>query len=69
MKKALSTLIFCSIVFSISAQEWTKEIKKANPDFYDIQKAFNEYYKTHIPSWEADDDYGAKSLSEWKIHE
>lgn len=63
MKKVLFALFV--ITFSgLNAQEWAKNITKPNPDFYDIQQAFNEYYKTHVPSWEADDDF--KAFKRWE---
>lgn len=58
MKKSIIAL-FLGASFFANAQEWAKNINKPNPNFYDIQAAFNEYYKTHIPSWEADNDYQA----------
>ncbi len=63
MKKSILAFLFCSS-FLANAQEWAKGITKANPNFYDIQDAFNEYYKTHISSWEADDDY--KAFKRWE---
>lgn len=63
MKKAF-LLSFAILAFVSKGQEWAKHITKANPNFYDIQKAFNEYYKNHMPSWEADDDY--KAFKRWE---
>lgn len=63
MKKII-TFLFVFAAITAVAQEWAKNITQSNPNFYDIQKAFNEYYETHIPSWEADDDY--KAFKRWE---
>ncbi len=39
-------------------QQWTKNLaNKTNPGFYEIQKAFNEYYQDKIIDWTADGEY------------
>ncbi len=64
MKKLFSLLFFLSALTQLNAQEWTKNITRSDPNFYEMQKAFNEYYETHISSWEADDDY--KAFKRWE---
>ncbi len=59
MKKTFALLAVFSafITININAQEWAKGIKAdPNATFYDIQKAFNDYYKDRESNrW--DDDY------------
>ncbi len=64
MKKYFTLLFLLNAYFAMNAQEWTKLITKPNPNFYDMQNAFNKYYETHISSWEADDDY--KAFKRWE---
>ena len=64
MKKVYLTLLVLTGYVALS-QEWAKNITKPNLNFYDIQQAFNEYYKTHVPSWEADDDFKAFKRCEY----
>ncbi len=63
-KKLFLFIVFCSSLSSF-AQEWTTEIKKADPNFYDLQTAFNNYYKAHPPGWNSDDDY--KAFKRWEF--
>lgn len=56
MKKLLTlTGLLCS--FSLLSQDWAKTIKSETPTFFELQNAFNEYYKTNPPSWNDDGEY------------
>ncbi len=63
MKKtflSLSLLSFICCGTAGFAQSWTNNqelINNPNPNFYDMQKAFNEYYKDKIIDWQDDDSY------------
>lgn len=58
MKKNLLFLIIAFASTGIFAQRWTENLKSVpHPTFYDMQKAFNDYYKDRIADWEGDDEY------------
>jgi photosystem II stability/assembly factor-like uncharacterized protein len=73
MKKKLLTIILAILCLSINAQEWTKNIKTSKPNFFEIQKAFNDYQKdneTELKSStsnnkEKDGDYEKFKRWEW----
>ena len=55
MKTSLRILLFTLIMIFISqnsiAQKWLERLKnKDSVNFFDIQKAFNDYWKDKIPS-------------------
>lgn len=39
------TLLFLIIVIHVNAQEWMNSLRNSNPNFFEIQKAFNDYWK------------------------
>jgi len=41
----------------IFSQDWTQNIKSANPDFYEMQNAFNDFYKNKIIEWGSDKEW------------
>ncbi|HKR04704.1 MAG TPA: T9SS type A sorting domain-containing protein [Bacteroidia bacterium] len=60
MNKTLFNCIVILLLASVNGytQEWTKNLNvKTNPDFYDMQKAFNDYYADKIIDWTADGEY------------
>lgn len=49
MKKLLAGILFLAAAFlfsnPLSAQDWVSKMKDPNTNFFDVQKAFNTYYK------------------------
>ncbi|PCI93606.1 MAG: hypothetical protein COB15_16100 [Flavobacteriales bacterium] len=48
MKSIFKVILLIAVIAiskHISAQQWTNNIKSENPTFYDIQKAFNDYWE------------------------
>src|ERR1035437_9046663 len=45
MKKTLLFFTILCCTTTLNAQEWMKDIHKANPNFFDIQKAFYDNFK------------------------
>lgn len=64
MKKSRFLILFIICSSTLFSQEWVKNINKADPSFYDIQKAFNDYYNSHFHDWDKDDEY--KAFKRWE---
>lgn len=43
--KNLLLIVLLLITFITKSQEWTRNLKSENPNFFEIQKAFNDYWK------------------------
>ncbi|HLG33629.1 MAG TPA: T9SS type A sorting domain-containing protein [Bacteroidia bacterium] len=69
MKKQLLTLLSLFFICSsfLQAQPWMRmaEAKKANPDFFDIQAAFNEYEK----SFQQEERFAPMQRQPWETEE
>ena len=58
-------LLLTSVLFSLASisQEWTELMQSPNANFYDIQRTFNEYWKTHDQN---EKGKGFKAFKRWE---
>ena len=44
-------VVFTFFVNKTSSQTWVEQMQDPNVNFYDVQKAFNDYYKNYEPKF------------------
>jgi photosystem II stability/assembly factor-like uncharacterized protein len=52
--------LLVALLFSVQQvfpQDWSKNIQSADPGFYEIQNAFNDFYKNKKIDWSGDDEW------------
>lgn len=65
MKKPNKLVVFVLFIFLIqtaNAQPWMENIKSQNPNFFEIKKAFNDYWKDKTP----EKGQGYKQFKRWE---
>lgn len=53
IKKVLIALLFFGTFTALTAQEWVNKMNDPHANFYEVEKAFNDYYKNHEKSGSA----------------
>lgn len=62
MKKIFYTIILAKIALVAGAQPWNREIKSTQPDFFELQNAFNKYWE----NTEQQKGDGYKQFKRWE---
>ena len=73
MKKIYTLIILVLFVFSAKGQQWTNLLQTESPTFFEIQDAFNQYWKPYnvvggkyIENGIEQKAYGWKQFKRWE---